>query len=200
MKLKEVGAHSLGDAIDKLIIRIDYDGDAANLAARYGGEHASFLDLDKARALGKEDEADEVGTLFRRDINDGGRPHAADFDLHRHWLCSRMRVRRLKRARAGATLCQSGPPTLPPFTLPRPQPSRAGSRPRGGAEWRPSSSFSSRLVWRRRSRASRAPARAVRRHLPWLNQVAVPPTIRPRANAPSRNRNNGASTDRRGST
>ncbi len=41
-------------------------------------------------------------------------------------------------------------------------------------------------------------ARAVRRHLPWPSQVAMPPTMSPRANAPSRNRNSGASSEKAG--
>jgi hypothetical protein len=96
MQLKQVGPHALGDTVDKLVIGVNHDGNTANLAARYRGKNARLLELDKARALGKEHEADEVGTFFRRNVYDGGRPHAADFNLHRHGLCSRMRVRRLK--------------------------------------------------------------------------------------------------------
>src|SRR5262249_26903800 len=69
----------------------------------------------------------------------------------------------------------------------------AAKRTRFGRVSRTSSSFSSRSAWRRQVEASRASARAVRRHLPWPSQVANPPMTSPRAKAPSRNRNSGAS-------
>src|SRR5262245_60340374 len=90
-------------------------------------------------------------------------------------------------------------PIRPPKSTALHHPQSAGSLAWRGEEWRPSSSFSSRLAWRRASRASRLCARAVRRHLPWPSQVAMPPMISPMANAPSRNRNRGASRERRGS-
>ncbi len=85
MKLEEVGADALGHACDQLIVGIDHDGDGADLAAGDGGKHARLLELDIARALGEEDEPDEVGAGFGRFLDDGRRPHAADFDLDRHF-------------------------------------------------------------------------------------------------------------------
>src|SRR4029079_7634250 len=62
----------------------------------------------------------------------------------------------------------------------------------------PSSSFSSRSAWRRQSRAWRVSSRATRRHLPWPNQVAMPPAMRPTTTPPSSSRKSGASSEKLG--
>jgi hypothetical protein len=42
-------------------------------------------------------------------VYDGGRPHAADFDLDRHGFGSRMRVSAAQKARAGSPYANPGP-------------------------------------------------------------------------------------------
>jgi len=72
--------------IDQGIVGIDQDGNRADLAAGDGSKDASLFQLDMARALGEEDEPDEIGAGFARGFDDGRRPHATDFDLDRHVL------------------------------------------------------------------------------------------------------------------
>src|SRR5262249_56875597 len=98
----------------------------------------------------------------------GGRPHGAVFDLRRHWLCSRMRVRRLKWARAGATLCQSGPLSLPHCTILSRQGAARVAGPNGGPQ-APSLAGSFDVA----GCASRGSACAVRPQLPWLKPAAT---------------------------
>ena len=86
MELDQVGADPLGHALDEGIVRVDQHGDRADLAAGDRREHAGFFNLDMARAPLEKHKPDIMGAFSRRRLDDGGRPHAADFDLDRHLL------------------------------------------------------------------------------------------------------------------
>lgn len=68
------------------------------------------------RASFEEDETDIVGAFLRRDLHDGRRPHAADFDFDRHVRALGVRVWRPGGSR-GATLSQSRALSLPHRTI-----------------------------------------------------------------------------------
>ena len=73
-----------GVEIDQRIVSTDQNRDRTDLALADGGKNAGLLDLDIARTARKEDKPDIIGPRLRRGVNDGRRPHAADFNLDRH--------------------------------------------------------------------------------------------------------------------
>ena len=109
MQLEEVGADPLDHVLDQRIVGIDHDRDRLDAARAIAASDAGRLELDIARALREEHQADIVGAGIDCRVHDHSRPHAANFHLHRHladflgWGC-----RALNKRPGGATLCNSG--------------------------------------------------------------------------------------------
>src|SRR5262249_15960272 len=208
VKLKQARTHCAENVIDEFVIGVDHHRDGLDAPGRQLGERARGARREVARAIGEKHEADIVGAGCHRRIEDGRRPHATDFYPHRHptdslWL---EKVQGSHNRPGWVTLCNPGAQVHRSAALPA-APGRwrsfrphlalgavqsAAYRMRFGCASKPSSSFSRRSAWRRQVEASRASARAVRRHFPWPSQVASPPIRSARAKAPGRSRDRGA--------
>ena len=87
VKLEQSGLNRGDEAVDKRVVWIDRDRNRLDAAERCLGERLRRLQLEMARALRKEHEADIVGAGIDRRIYDLSRANAANFHLHRHLNC-----------------------------------------------------------------------------------------------------------------
>ena len=184
-------------SVDQIVVGIDQHRHRRDPPCRRLRQQRRLGQRDIARALGKEDKADIVGARSRRGFNDGGRPHAADFDLDRH-------LDALGEDFGGMTAAHGRHPRqsgdLSPSQCNIPGRLIRGTVPVGGKLM---TAVVLLIQPARPGGATRPPrgppCRALRRHLALAEPVATPPTATPRAKAPSKYRNKGASTTRRAS-
>jgi hypothetical protein len=86
MELDEIGIDDVDYPVDQGVIRIDQHGHRGDTAPRRCGKALSLLDRHVARAARKHDQAGIVRPGRHGGIENGGRAHAANFDLNRHSL------------------------------------------------------------------------------------------------------------------
>ncbi len=99
MQLQDVGRERVDDARQSVVVGVDAEGGDPCPAAGPAAQRARRLEADVARALGEENEADDVGARPERDVQGRSCREAADFDDRRHSRLFRAKRLRCQRRR-----------------------------------------------------------------------------------------------------
>ena len=184
VKLQQIRLQRLDHGIKHRIVGIDRQRHFLRAAAYAAAERPRGLEDKMPRRWRKEHEADHVGARVERDVERLGRRKAADFDDHDiaqfslasprlriYWRPSTSPRGALSRLRPG--VCSAGL-----WAAASVSGGLSCSRSAGSAAFGMPAGMPLRLrvsISARRSATSRSSRRAVRRHLVWRSQAAMPP-------------------------